>query len=134
MSDDHGYESVYSFQARAHRHWCHVRALMLSEHVEMQRDFGATDEAMNEARSEAALAQHSRHEVRSLLVAMASRDDREIVSFGYDRLGLVASLVFRPRSALVFEPVWVPARCKPMFVELLRILERSDLPFADRES
>lgn len=133
MSDWLGYESVYSFQADAHRHWCHINAFMLAEDVMMKQDLGAGDEAVAEAFRQAGLRSLGPQEVRRNLVALASTDGREVVSFGYDQKGLVASVIYRPRGELRFEPVWVPRELNAMFVQLLRVLERSALPFPDHD-
>lgn len=133
MSDGLSYESVYSFQDRAHRHWCHVNAFMLAEDVMMKQSLGVGDEAVTEAFRQAGIRSLGPHEVRRTLVALASSDGRQIVSFGHDDQGLVTSVVYRPSVELRFEPVWVPHQLKVMFVQLLRVLEKSALPFPDHD-
>lgn len=130
MSDRLSHESVYSFQDRAHRHWCHINAFILAEDVMMKQSLGAGDEAVTEAFRQAEIRSLSPQEMRQTLVAMASADGREIVSFGHDDKGLVASVVYQSGGGeLRFDPVWVPQHLNAMFVQLLRVLEGSALPF-----
>jgi hypothetical protein len=133
MSNWLGYESVYSFQINTHRHWCHINAFILAENVMMKQDLGAGDEAVTEAFGAAEVLSLGAQEVRQTLVAMASTDGREIVSFGYDDRGLVASVIYQPRGELRFDPVWVPRSINKLFVELLDVLEKSALPFPDHD-
>lgn len=132
MTDWLAYESVYSFQEQAHRHWCRFEAMLLAEEVTMKRDLGAGEEAVVAARRQAEGKLHSQHEVRRALVAMASGNGREIVSYGRDDLGLVTSVVYFPAVPLRFDPVWVPRRYTQLFKDFLRVLEQADLPFPDR--
>ena len=87
----------------------------------------------HEAFRQAGIRSLGPQEVRRTLVALASTDGREVVSFGYDQKGLVASVIYQPRGELRFEPVWVPRQLNAMFVQLLRVLERSALPFPDHD-
>lgn len=132
MTDRLAYESVYSFQERAHRHWCRFEAMLLATDAMMEQDLGAGAEVIVYARRRAAEKSHSQHDVRRALVAMASDDGREIVSFGHDGFGLVASVVYFPAAELTFDPIWVPRQCTQLFRELLKVLEQVELPFPTR--
>lgn len=128
-----GYESVFSFQETAYAHWCRIDAMILAQSVTMRRDLGGGDEWLVEARRRADEKFLSKHEVRKWLVAAASSDGREILSYGYDEAGLVVSVVFHPASELKFEPVWVSREDTQVFKEMLEVLQSSPLPFASSE-
>lgn len=124
MTEWLAYESVYSIQERAHRHWCRVEALLLATDVMMKHDLGGGGGAVAAARRSAGEKSHSRHEIRRVLVAMASDEGREIVSFGHDELGLVASVVYFPAAQMTFEPSWVPQKCTQLFGSYWRCLSK----------
>lgn len=128
-----GYESVYSFQETAFGHWCRIEAILLAQQVTMRRQMGGGAEWLVEARHRAREKFLSKHEVRQWLVGAASADGREIISYGYDDDGLVASVVFYPARALAYEPIWVSREDTDAFTELLAILQRSDLPFESKD-
>lgn len=122
MIDWLAYESVYSFQEQAHRHRSRLEAMLLATDVMMKKDLGAGEEAVVAARRLAETRSLTQHEVRRALVAKASDEKREIVSFGHDDLGLVASVVYHPGTQLTFDPVWVPRKYNELIKELLKVL------------
>lgn len=128
-----GYESVYSFQKAAHEHWCRIDSMILAQSVSMRRDLGGGDEWLAEARRRANKKFLSKHEVRRWLIAMASSDGREILSYGYDSDGLIVSVIYHPADELKYEPVWVSREDNEVFTEMHEILQKTDLPFPRSE-
>lgn len=124
-----GYESVFSFQETAHAHWCRIDAMILAQTVTIRRDLDGGDEAPLEARRRASAKVLSKHEVRRWLVALASSDGREILSYGYDSDGLIASVIFHPAHELKYEPVWVSREDSEIFMEMYEILQKTSPPF-----